>query len=63
MPPWPVRLLAAGKEILGGDWKDTYQEMSLKLLFSCEHLCLVRQGMICSVSGAEETLEDLMNSL
>jgi hypothetical protein len=63
MPPWPIRLLAAVAETMHTDGLLAYRTVPLKVLFACEHLWLVRQGMICSYSSPDETLADLLKSL
>ncbi len=40
---------------------DAFRSMSLKVLFSCEHMVLAKQGMICTLGNMDKTLEDLMN--
>jgi hypothetical protein len=56
-----VRLLAAATEVLNVNGMDAFRSMSLKVLFSCEHMVLAKQGMICTLGNMDKTLEDLMN--
>ncbi len=56
-----MRLLAAATEVLNVNAMDAFRSMSLKILFSCEHMVLARQGMICTLGDMDKTLEDLMN--
>lgn len=58
-----MRLLAAVFETLGIDGRTAYETVPVKVMFACEHLSLVRAGMVCTVSAVEETLVDLLRAL
>jgi hypothetical protein len=53
--------LAAAVETLNVNGLEAFRTLSLKVLFSCEHMLLARQGMICTLGDMDKTLEDLMN--
>ena len=55
-----MRLLAAAVETLNVNGLEAFRTLSLKVLFSCEHMLLARQGMICTLGNMDKTLEDLL---
>jgi hypothetical protein len=52
--------LAAAVETLNVNGLEAFRTLSLKVLFSCEHMLLARQGMICTLGNMDKTLEDLL---
>ena len=56
-----MRLLAAAAEVLNVNGHEAFRTMSLKVLFSCEHMVLAKQGMVCTLGDMDKTLEDLLN--
>jgi hypothetical protein len=52
--------LAAACETLNVNAIEAFRTLSLKVLFSCEHMSLAKQGMICTLGDMDKTLEDLL---